>query len=308
MPMHSTLNDAQMDVDGSTAGERQMQHNFEALLMDAAHGSDLPLTQQELDTLPRLAPIARAVRREAEVYFVENDDGVLEARYPERTCAEDAASTAATDGDDKDDQPPAYAPVTSRYALVVPDIVQDDLGTAQQHPGVVARYVPPALRDVKNAPALMAKDPLTMHERLSAIDFALRNPLRTMNRIDALSTEARNVMDAVLTYVGPTEEDNFHVNRIAVIKDARPRYHGIDYDVRHTNGHDARLRDIDVWRSANGRMMLSLFWGNPKRVIPYDMIVKLIATPQYSDEDGWFLRRMKANVESGAVRAPKRAG
>lgn len=205
--------------------------------------------------------------------------------YPLSACNEDFVLHKNPRNDDDDTPPPPYITRTA-------EAVRHDI------------YRPPALRtDAK--PDTSFVDMPTVREAFNGLDFAARNMQRTVNVITKLDRDDQLALVRLLAAICPRNVVTFRIDPIAAVISAWPKYMGIDYEVRFNNGRTARIRDVDAWRSPNGRIMIALFWGNKNRVMAIEDINKLLLLPQYSAEGGFFLQAMKAELLKGTVQAPR---
>ncbi|EJD38261.1 hypothetical protein AURDEDRAFT_128946 [Auricularia subglabra TFB-10046 SS5] len=232
--------------------------------------------------------------------FADLDSRAVSPIYPLTGCDEDVVFSKINHDEDDDAPPPAYSTVSTRYSLAGDEIIQDDLRPVQRNAEAVKCdvYRPPALR-ASGKPDEPFQDVTTIREAINALDFAARNPQRTMNIITKLSTEDRLSLTRMLGILCPRNDVTFRIDPIAAVIAAWPKYMGISYDVRFANGRTARIRDIDAWRSPNGRIMIALFWGKKTRVLSVEDIDKLLLLPQYRAEGGFFLQAMKAELLKG---------
>ncbi|EJD48401.1 hypothetical protein AURDEDRAFT_122801 [Auricularia subglabra TFB-10046 SS5] len=271
-----------------------------------------PFAQYGVDGYASDATVATCGSEEhRDVMFVDLDSRAVSPVYPLTGCDEDVVFHKNRNDDD-DTPPPPYMSVSTRYSLAGAEIIQDDLRPVQLNAESTKRdiYRPPALRTGAKPDTSFKEGPTirSSHrpgEALNALDFAARNPQRTMNVLTKLSTEDRLTLACILAALCPRNEVTFRIDPIAAVIAAWPKYMGITYDVRFANGHTARLRDVDVWRSPNGRIMTALFWGDKTRVMSIEDIEKLLLLPQYRAEGGFFLQAMKAELLKGTVRAPR---
>ncbi|EJD40544.1 hypothetical protein AURDEDRAFT_127580 [Auricularia subglabra TFB-10046 SS5] len=290
------------------------------------------IDQAMLDSLPNIADIVRNVQTNPDAFPVDvdvqddegdfpfdfdtdSDDDSILTNYPASSCYSEAEHMKHVPRDD-DDGPPPYATVSTRYALVGDEIIQDDLSPVCQPVATStptrALYRPPALREIAT-PVMTTgvnaekQEFPPLFDIFAGLDFAVRNQRRTTNVIHSLDEADRIVLARVLAalYPRPRAFAEFGIDTISEVISARPQYMGITYKMCFKNGRTATVRDIDLWRSPNGRVMVKLFWANKKRVVSLADIEKLLKLPQYRAEDGFFLQEMKVLLMKGLVRAPK---
>ncbi|KZV84799.1 hypothetical protein EXIGLDRAFT_776168 [Exidia glandulosa HHB12029] len=130
-----------------------------------------------------------------------------------------------------------------------------------------------------------------------AVNFA--HVARVLRTMDAGDYEA---LTRVFSLFYPRFPPPYRLPPIKSILKCATHMYGLDYEVKFDNGTVSWVRDSDLWRSVNGRLMVSLYWTSNPRVFPPSVIDDLLRLPQYSAEGGAFLRTMKRKVVFGSRR------
>ncbi|EJD33770.1 hypothetical protein AURDEDRAFT_131513 [Auricularia subglabra TFB-10046 SS5] len=138
-----------------------------------------------------------------------------------------------------------------------------------------------------------------------ALKWLASNPLHVANRYDNMPHDLLEDLCIVLSRFLPNDFAQPRYEPVTAILKMGMHIYGIDWLVRHNSGRVQWIRDIDLWQSPNGRLMVALWWASRRRSLSLADINHLLSLPQYELEDGYPLRLMREKLLRGEMLPPR---